>query len=314
MPFLNYFMLMQNIRNLFTLFLLAFSVSFSTLIAQELNSVVTVSVPKLQSADPAVFKTLERDLQEFLNQERWTTDEYKQHERIECNFQVNISSELGGNAYTADIAVKAIRPVFGSDYKTILINHVDRDISFTYQEFQPIENGTEFFKDNLSAVFSFYVQLILGLDAESFAAGAGEPFFQKAQAIINQVPSNVSDNDKGWTALSRKTTRYWMLENMLNSRFRSFKEAWYNYHRKSLDVLHANPGLAIATMTEALKEVDKTNTSYPNSIGVLMFVTAKSDEIVEIFKNADRTQKTAVYDIMRKLDPSNSGKYNAIRG
>jgi len=282
--------------------------------AQELNAVVGVSVPKLQSADPAVFKTLERDLKEFLNQVKWTNDDYKPYEKIDCNFQVNITAEMGNNTYKADIAIKAIRPVFGSEYKTVLINHVDRDIIFSYQEFEPIENGTEFFKDNLSAVFSFYVHLILGLDAESFALGAGDPEFQIAQSIINLVPPNISDADKGWTALSRKTTRYWIMENLLNTRFKSFKEAWYNYHRKSLDVLHSNPGLALNTMVEALKEVDKTNLSYPNTIGVLMFITAKSDEVVDILKNGDRTQKNAVYDIMRKLDPSNSGKYSALRG
>ena len=297
----------------YIIFLFAALTGTVSLQAQELNAVVTVSTPKLQETDPKVFQTLERDLREFLSQERWTDDEYKQHERIDCNFQVNISQELGNNTYKADIAIKAIRPVYGSEYKTVLINHVDRDIIFTYQEFQPIENGTEFFKDNLSAVFSFYVHLILGLDAESFTPGGGDVHFQKAQAIINQVPPNVSDSDKGWTALSRKTTRYWIIENLQSPRFKSYNEAWYNYHRKSLDVLHTNPGLALATMVGALQEVDKTNTSYPNSIGILMFVTTKSDEIVEIMKNADRTQKSVVYDIMRKLDPSNSGKYNAIR-
>lgn len=286
----------------------------SRMTAQEFKALVTVSTPKLQETDPAVFKTLERDLQEFLNQERWTQDEYKPYERIDCNFQVNISQELGNNGFKADIALKAIRPVYGSEYKTVLINHIDRDIVFTYQEFQPIENGTEFFKDNLSAVFSFYAHLILGLDAESFNAGGGEEYFQKIQNIINQVPPNVSDNDKGWQSLNRKTTRYWIAENLLSPRFKSFKEAWYHYHRKSLDIMHSRPDQALVTMIDALKEVDKTNTGYPNSIGVLLFITAKGDEIVEIMKNAARTQKTVVYDIMRKLDPANSGKYNAIRG
>jgi len=301
-------------NNLRYILILACMIQTLWISAQELNAVVTVSVPKLQEADPNVFKTLERDLQEFLNQERWTQDEYKPHERIDVNFQVNITTEMGSNTYKADIAIKAIRPVYGSEYKTVLINHVDRDIVFAYQEFQPIENGTEFFKDNLSAVFSYYVQLILGLDAESFAPGGGDVYFQKAQAIINQVPANISDNDKGWTSLSRKTTRYWIAENLLNPRFKSFNEAWYNYHRKSLDLLHANPALAMVTMVDALREVEKTNSAYPNSIGVIMFVSAKSDEVVEIMKNGDRTQKTAVYDIMRKLDPSNSGKYSVIRG
>ncbi len=282
--------------------------------AQELNAEVTVSTPKLQATDPAVFKTLEKDLKEFLNQERWTSDEYKPYEKIDCNFSVNITAELGGNAFTADIAMKAIRPVYGTEYKTVLINHVDRDVVINYQEFQPIENGTEFFKDNLSAVFSFYVQLILGLDAESFTPNGGDEYFRRAQNIINQVPSAVSDADKGWQSLNRKTTRYWIMENMLSPRFTSFREAWNNYHRKSLDVMHMNLEASMATMVDALKEVEKTNAAYPNSIGVLIFLSAKSDEIVAIMKNASRTQKTAVYDTMRKLDPSNSAKYNAIRG
>ncbi len=301
----------KNILSGISVFFLLISFQLT---AQEFNAVVVVSTPKLSSTDPKIFETMGRDLQEFLNQQRWTDVEYKQHERIDANFQVNISSELGNNAFSADIAIKAIRPVYGTDYKTVLLNHVDREIIFSYQEFQPIEDGTEFFKDNLSAVFSYYAHLILGLDAESFALGAGDAHFQKAQAIINQVPPNVADSDKGWTAQSRKTTRYWMIENLLNSRFKSYREAWYNYHRKGLDVMHTNTGLALATLTDALKEVEKTHLSYPNSVGVLTFVTSKSEEIVEIFKNADRTQKTTVYEIMRKLDPSNSGKYNAIRG
>lgn len=304
---------MKKIKYLF-LFTIGFCFGWNFLMAQEFNAEVTVSTPKLQETDPNVFKTLERDLEEFLNQERWTEDDYKPHERIDCNFQINISEELGNNGFKADIAVKAIRPVYGTEYKTVLLNHVDREITFTYHEFQPIENGIEFFKDNLSAVFTYYAQLILGLDAESFAPGGGDVYFQNAQNIINQIPPTVSEKDKGWTALSRKTTRYWIIENLLNSRFKSFREAWYNYHRKSLDILHSNTGQAIVTMVEALREIDKTNTSYPNSIGVLMFITAKSDEIVDVLKNADRSQKTIAYDIMRKLDPSNSGKYNAIRG
>jgi hypothetical protein len=294
-------------------FTVCFFVILQSGIGQEINATVTVTVPKLQQTDPAVFKTLERDLQEFLRQEKWTEDEYKPYERIDCNFSVNITTELGGNSYKADIALKAIRPVYGSEYKTVLINYVDRDILINYLEFQPIENGTLFFKDNLSAVFSFYIHYILGLSAESYALGAGNEQFQLAQNILSQVPSQISDADKGWQSLNKKTTRYWMVENMLNPRFKSFNEAWYNYHRKSLDVMSSNLDLSLNTMVEALKQVDKTNTAYPNSFGIIMFVGAKSDEIVDIFKNADRTKKTQVADIMRRLDPSGAGKYNVLR-
>ncbi len=305
---------MERVKILLLLILIGTCGLNFTAYAQELNAVVTVSVPKLQSTDPQVFKTLERDLREFISQEKWTGDEYKPYERIECNFQVNITQELGNNSYKADIAVKAIRPVYGSEYKTVLINYVDRDIVFTYLEYAPIVNGSEVYKDNLSAVFSFYAHLILGLDNQSFAPNGGEIEFQKAQTIISQIPTFVSDVDKGWTSQSRKTTRYWIMENLLNPRFSSFNEAWYNYHRKSLDIMYQNTGVALATMVDALKQVDKTNTGYPNSIGIIMFVTAKSDEVIDIIKNGDRTQKNAVYDIMRKLDPANSGKYSVLKG
>ena len=301
-------------NSFFLAFILILGSSFSSLVvAQELTAEISITTPKLQETDPVVFKTLERDLKEFLNQTRWTNDEYKSFERIDCNFSINITSELGGNTFKADIALKAIRPVFGSEYKTVLINHVDRDVTFIYQEFQPIENGTEFFKDNLSAVFSYYIQLILGLDAGSFAPDGGAQHFQIAQNIINQIPTAVSESDKGWQSLNRKTTRYWIMENMLSPRFVSFNEAWYNYHRKGLDIMASNPTQALASMVDALAEIDRTNKAYPNSIGILMFLTAKSDEIVQVMKNGTRTQQTAVYDIMRRLDPANTGKYNAIR-
>lgn len=303
---------MQHIKIVISLLLISF-VSLGRILAQELNAEVTISVPKLQTTDPAVFKTLEKDLKEFINQERWSKDEYKPYERIDCNFSINITAELGGNLYSADIALKAIRPVYGSDYKTVLINHVDRDVVFNYQEYQTFQNGTEYFRDNLSAVFSFYSQLILGLDADSFAPMAGDEYFRIAQNIINQIPTAVSDADKGWLSLNRKTTRYWIIENLLSPRYLSFRQAWYNYHRKSLDIMHADTPQALVTMVEALKEVEKTHVSYPNTIGILMFLTAKRDEIVEIMKNGSRTQKTTVYDIMRKLDPSNTALYNGLR-
>jgi hypothetical protein len=281
--------------------------------AQELKAEVTLSTPKLQTTDPIVFKTLERDLREFLNQERWTNDEYRPYERIECNFQVNITGELGNNTYSADIAFKAIRPVYGSEYKTIIVNHVDRDVIFKYLEFQPIVNGSDFFKDNLSAVFSFYAHIIIGLDAESFAPDAGNEHFLIAQNILNQVPTAISDSDKGWGAVNKKTNRYWIVENLLSPRFLAFREAWYNYHRKSLDLLYQDPALALQTMVDALKQVEKTNSSYPNTVGILMFLTAKRDEIVDIMINGNKTQRTATYDIMRKIDPSNNATYSVLR-
>ncbi len=302
-------------KNNLNLFLLLIVVACSSMnsYAQELKAEISLSTPKLQTTDPVVFKTLEQDLRDFLNQEHWTNDEYRPYERIQCNFQVNITGELGNNTFSADVAFKAIRPVYGTEYKTVIVNHVDRDIIFKYLEFQPVVNGSDFFKDNLSAVFSYYAHLIIGLDAESFAPGAGNEHFLVAQNILNLVPTAISDSDKGWSPVSKKTTRYWIIENLLSPRFIPFREAWYNYHRKSLDMLYTNPTLSLFTMVEALKQVEKTNSDYPSTIGILMFLTAKRDEIVDIMINGSKAQRMSTYDIMRKLDPSNNSKYSVLR-
>ena len=166
---------MQTNRIPFILPLILLLTTFLQGHAQELLAEITVSTPKLQTTDPAVFKTLEKDLKDFLNQERWTNDEYKPYERISCNFSVNITGELGNNSFSADIALKAIRPVYGSEYSTVLINHVDRDIIFNYQEF-PLREWIGIFRDNLSAVFPF-TPSCFGFGWRKFSSSGGDEYF-----------------------------------------------------------------------------------------------------------------------------------------
>ena len=78
-------------------------------------------------------------------------------------------------------------------------------------------------------------------------------------------------------------------------------------------MLHLDPAIALQTMVDAIKQVEKTNASYPNSVGILMFLTAKRDEIVEIMVNGSKLQRNTTYELMRKLDPSNNATYSALR-
>ncbi len=287
---------------------------FQNVQGQELEASVSISTPKLQAVDPIVFKSLETSLQEFLNNQRWTDDEYEEHERIECLFQVNITEELGDNTFRADIAIQSLRPVFGTDYKTPLITHVDRDIVFTFEQFQQIEDSRDIFQDNLSSVFTFYAYWILGMDYDSFSSLGGEEHFRTAQNVINSIPPNVSSSDKGWGSLSRKTTRFWIMENLLSPRVRSFREAMYTYHRQCLDIMHEDSELGVSNLSSALQEIDSVNKGYPNSIVIQIFGNTKADEIIEIYKKGNTFQRSQVFQMMRKIDPANASKYNVLRG
>ena len=60
------------------LFCLFSGFSFS----QELNCKVIINADQVQTTDRSVFKDMERAIATFMNTRKWTSDSYKNHERI----------------------------------------------------------------------------------------------------------------------------------------------------------------------------------------------------------------------------------------
>lgn len=297
-------------------FLVAFSISISTIYAQgELNASVRVSTPQLQRNDRKVFDQLEVSLKEFLNNTKWTNDNFEQEERIKCNFILTISKELDGNVFEAELAVQATRPVFGSGYETPLISHLDKDVVFTYEQNQPIE----FLRDNpenqnLPAMLAFYVYIILGMDYDSFSQYGGEQYLLTAEKIITNIQNSSSNSATGWRPSDggKNRNRYWIMENLLNPRVRPFRNAIYTYHRKGLDMFTTNQDQGKAAILLALEDIDKVSAAYFNSMIIQMFSYAKKDELVEMWKIAPKQQKDRVIQIMSKIDPANTQRYREI--
>ena len=280
--------------------------------AQELKMNVKVSAPKVKLTDPRVFRTMERSIQEFFNNNKWTDQEFEAEERIEGNLQITITEEFSQTSFIADFVFQGIRPVFNSNYSTLLFNHVDKDVNINYEELQAIELSNGVYIDELSSILSFYAYFILGLDYDSFSPLGGEPYFQMAENAMNAVPST-SINTTTWSASGKKTNRYWLLENVLNPKYRPFRQSSYDYHRMGLDVMADDPDRGKAVIVSALKEVDKVNQNYPNTIYLRGFLDSKRDEIIEIFKGGSRGQKNTVYNLMSRLDPSQISAYAEVR-
>jgi len=281
--------------------------------AQELKVNVTVNSPQLQLVDPSVFKTLEGDLQEWLTNQKWTNDLYEQDERIEVNFALTITSELSANSFEAELSINSTRPVYGSNYNTILMNHYDKDISFEYEQFQPLQYSQGQYNGNLVSALTFYSYIIIGMDYDSFSPFGGEPYYQLAQEIINTVPQGVANqSNSGWKSTDNKN-RYWIVENLLSPRVRPYRQAMYDYHRQSLDIMAADVSAAQKILLDAMTKISDVNRSYPNSMILQMFSNAKRDELVEIFKGFNPADKNKFIQIMSKIDPSNASTYRTVR-
>lgn len=288
-----------------------FSLMTFSITAQELRVTCRVNAQKAQ-ADPQVFKSMETAIEEFMNNQKWTEDVFEENERIDVNIQVTISDELASNSFRADVGIQAVRPVFGADYETPLLTHLDKGVAFTFEQFQPLDFTENNFRDNLTHTLSFYAYLILGLDYDSFAPFGGEQHFQKAQNIINTFPQNLSGSFPGWTSREGNRNRYWLLENILNPSVRPLREAMYTYHRQGLDIMYDDVDAGKAVLMQVLETVSQVNKKYLNAMILQVFANTKSQELIEIFKVAARTQKSRVYSIMSKIDAANANKYRAI--
>lgn len=291
----------------FALFI--FFLGWQTTHAQELQCEVSVLTPGIQIADPAIFSTLETAMFEFINNRKWTDDSFEPDEKIQCTLILSITEELGNDRYRGNATIQSSRPVYNSDYQTLLFNFNDRDWEFQYVQFQPIEFQDNIFLNNLSALLAFYAYTVIGFDYDSFADKGGNPYFLKAQNIIT-LAQNTSE--KGWKSFENLRNRFWLIENLLNPRFKNFRSAFYNYHLNGLDRMYENRDLATETITSTLQILNSINQQNPNSMIIQLFFNAKSEELLNIYADVPKAQKTNAINLLSRLDAANSEKYQNL--
>lgn len=282
--------------------------------AQELQANISVIANRVPSSiNHKIFQTLQTSLNNFINTRKWTNETFQVNERIVCNFSLNISSALDNNGFQASLTVQAGRPVFNSSYQSPLINFMDENIVFRYIEYQPIEfnesrvQGSEPFAANLSAIFAYYAYTILGLDFDSFSLRGGDAYFQKAQNIVNNAPEG--SNITGWKPFDGIRNRYWLMENLTNSKYALVHDAFYNYYRQGLDQMYDRENDARSGILNSLSQLNTVNNETPNIMILQFFFQGKANELSKAFKKANPDEKSRALDMLTKLDVSNINLY-----
>ena len=282
--------------------------------AQELTARVSVVSNRVNNTvNKNTFNTLQVALNNFLNNRKWSTETYAPTERIECNFLLNLESTTDINVYKASLTIQAARPVFNTDYLSPIINYKDEDVLFKYVEFQQLDfnenrvSGSDALVSNLTAVFAYYAYMILGFDGDSFAPRGGDVFFQKAQNIVNNAPDG--RNISGWKAFDGIRNRYWLVENMSNSRYAVIHDVYYNYYRHVMDKMYDDEKTARAEMLNVLNQLNNFNSDNPNTMINQFFFQGKATELIKVFSKAMPQDKARALELLPKLDLTNAGKY-----
>lgn len=282
--------------------------------AQEINYSIKVVAPRLQTADPQTITQLEKNLNEFLNSQQWTDIEVQEDERINCNLQLNISADKSPTTFEASLSILATRPVYGSTYESVLFQYVDDHVLFSYEPGLTFTFNANTFNDNLTSILAYYSYIILGLDKDSFQEKSGQSMYSIAQQIVNTLPTNLAqDNTQGWSvnsATQNNKSRYYLVENLLNSKLNNWRTGWYEYHLQGLDRCYTDIKDGRHNIVNALKLMEQSYDQYPTALMISLAANYKSNELVELFKPADKDEKDEVFKFLNKIYPS--GRQNFI--
>ncbi len=286
--------------------------------AQEVFARFSVNSSKVSTqVDKKIFQTLQNGITNFLNTRKWTNDVFQPAERIQCSFVLNIEQDLGNNIFKGRLTVQAARTAYNTSYDSPLLNFQDDNVVFKYIEFQPIEfnenrvQGNDPMVANLTAILAYYVNLILGLDYDSFSLRGGEPYFLRTWNIVNNAPD--SRDITGWKSFDGLRNRYWLAENFNNNRMALVHDALYAYYRTGLDVFYENEEAGRSGILNALGFLQTIQTENPSVMVLPFFFQGKGNELVKLFSKANGEQKARARELLSKLDITNANLYKELR-
>jgi hypothetical protein len=267
--------------------------------AQELSAQFIVNADLVNQTNQQIFKTLERSVNEFINSQSWSNKEVSPQEKITCSFVLNLSA-YNTSRFEGTLQVQSQRTIFNSNYNSPVLNFMDRDINFTYQEFQPLFYGPGSYQSNLVSIISFYAFFILGINADTFSLKGGDLYFDQAQRIVNLAQQGGA---LGWKQNDSNRNRFWLIDTIRSNTFREYRESLYIYHRKGMDFMTENTLDAKEVIINSLLPLEKLYNRRPNALLLQLFFDAKAEEIVNIFSDGPEIDFNLTSNVLKKIAP-----------
>jgi len=283
----------------------------SSVKAQDLNARVQLLSPQVQNTNKRVLDVLEVAIRDFLNNRKWSSDNFLSQERIDCSLIINILEWDGSSNFKAEAQIQSSRPVYGTSYNTTVLNLSDKDFSFTYTEGQPMDFSDQNYISNLTSLLAYYAYIIVGMDYDSFSKLSGTPYYNKAQTILNNAQNAPFT---GWKAFENMKNRFWLVENLTNKAYNPVRETVFDYHRNGLDIMYDNQTKGRKEIVGLLPQLQKIDRQKQGSMINQVFFTAKADELVNIISQLSPQERMKSYNILTSLDPANISKYDLLKG
>ena len=285
----------------------------ATLAAQELQAKITINHAQISGTEKSVFDNLQQTLEQFVNDRQWTHLQFQKNERIQCNFNLQVTKyDKDQGIFTCKATIQANRPVYNSAYTSTLYNNVDENFTFKFAEFDQLEFNEEQIDNQLTALFAYYAYLLIGLDLDSFSPKGGEDVLQRCMNLTN----NAQNLDyPGWKAFDNDRNRFAIINDYLDGSMEPFRQLQYDYYRKGLDEMANNVERGRTEITTALETgLKKAKENRPLSMLPQIWTDYKKDELANIYKGkGTQKEKEAVFEILTSINPSQNKYWDQIK-
>ena len=277
--------------------------------AQELRCNVEVNTQQIEGTNKSVFESLQEAMNTYMNETKFSNATFAPNEKIECRLFLTVA-EYNDDRIKGDLQVQLTRPVYNSTYTTTLFNFRDSKVEFEYREGDPLVFNENTEESNLTAILDYYAYLLLALDFDSFSLNGGQPFYDRAASIVQQMQSS---GEVGWRTFEDTKNRAAVLSSFTDANTAGMRRLLYDYHRKGLDEMVTSPDKGRAVITDSLEELKGVYSNAPMSVALSIFRDSKLDELVNVYSKSSQTERQGVYDLLQPIYPTESSRLEKIR-
>lgn len=278
--------------------------------AQELDATVVINYEQLTVGGKERLVNFKDQVQMYLNNTKFTGQAWE-GEKIKCNFNIFFTGWSNETNYSAQMVITSQRPIEGTTINSLMLQVLDNKWAFIYERNQGMYfNQTDF--DPLLSMLNFYAYIIIGFDMDSYYKLGGSDYFSKALEIA--VRGGSTKFSDGWQSESTSYNRRVLVDNLMNAKYQQFRMDSFDYHYNGLDLLNdpQNKTLAMNNIVKLIKNLFKFKDQIDTrSVFLKVFFDAKAGEIVETLKN--NQEKVELSNMLRKVDPSHTAKYDELQ-
>lgn len=277
------------------------SISFS----QELNCKVIVNYEGLPVLNRELLTDFAGVIESYMNTTQFTSETWK-GQKIDCSLNIFFTSSSGDNDYSAQVVVVSTRPIYKSTRQSPMITINDPTWSFRYVKNQALYPNQSTF-DPITSFLDYYANIIIGFDWDTWAELGGTPFFKKAFDIVNL--GNNSGNKKGWERSNATFSRWGLCEDLLNDKYRNFREALFRYYY-GVDEYQVNRKDAQEKIVNIINVLSLMKSkSDINSVLIRLFFDTKYGEFIELLRDYP---DVTIFKTLKQIDPSHAAKYDDL--